>query len=247
MPNLTDKKSILEALRNHPEQVRKLWVEQGFERHFEECIHEAKSRGIQFRILPKDRFVGKQGGIKSHVFLERDEYSYIDPDSFLSSINASSFPFICALDGVQDPQNLGNIIRSAACFNVDAIIIPKDRACAVTSTVVQIARGAVEHVKVARVTNLARYIDSLKQAGIFCCGFDEKGKEPLWTTNFTGATCLVFGGEEGLRRLTREMCDTIVSIPTNASFLSLNVATSFAIASYELTKQRKMKGLQEVL
>ena len=244
MANLTDKKSILEALRNHPEQVRKLWIEQGFERHFEECIHEAKSRGIQFRVLPKDKFFGKQGSMKSHIFLERDEYSYIDPDSFLANINPSSCPFICALDGVQDPQNLGNIIRSAACFNVEALIIPKDRACAVTSTVIQVARGAVEHIKIARVTNLARYIDSLKQAGVFCCGFDEKGRDPLWTSDFTGATCLVFGGEDGLRRLTREMCDAIVSIPTTASFLSLNVATSFAIASYEATKQRNLKHLR---
>ncbi len=246
MPNLTDKKSILEALRNHPEQVRKLLIEQGFERHFEECIHEAKSRGIQFRIVPKDKFFSKQNSMKSHIYLERDEYSYIDPDDFLYHVDTSSSPFLCALDGVQDPQNVGNIIRSAACFNVEALFIPKDRACAVTDTVVQVARGAVEHVKIARVTNLARYIDSLKRTGVFCCGFDEKGTDPLWTADFTGAVCLVFGGEEGLRRLTREMCDAVVSIPTNTSFLSLNVATSFAVASYEVTRQRKSKQLQGV-
>lgn len=238
MPLLTNKNSILETIKKHSDQVRKLWIEQGFERAFDECIQEAKTRGIQFRVLPKETFFSKYKGVKTHICLERDNYSYVDPDTLLAGLKTRVNPFLCAFDGVQDPQNLGNIVRSAACFDADTLIIPKDRACAITDTVVQITRGAIEHVSVTRVTNLTRYLNALKKAGVFCYGLDEKGKEPLWTIDLKGPVCLVFGGEDGLRRLTRETCDTIVRVPTNPSFPALNVATCFALSAYEVKKQR---------
>jgi len=240
VPLLTDKNSILETIKNHSGQVRRLWIEQGFERIYDECIKEAKTQGIQFRVLPKETFIKKCKGVKTHICLERDDYSYGDPDLLLAGLKTRVNPFLCAFDGVQDPQNLGNIVRSAACLNTDALIIPKDRACAVTDTVLQIAQGAIEHVNVTRVTNLARYLDALKKTGVFCYGLDEKGKEPLWTIDLKGPVCLVFGGEDGLRRLTRETCDAIVRIPTNPLFPALNVATCFALSAYEAKKQRNI-------
>jgi 23S rRNA (guanosine2251-2'-O)-methyltransferase len=89
-----------------------------------------------------------------------------------------------------------------------------------------------------RVTNLSRYLDALKKRGVFCYGLDERGATALWEVDLTGSVCLVFGGEEGLRRLTKETCDALVRIPTNPSFPSLNVATSFALACYEVVRQR---------
>ena len=133
-------------------------------------------------------------------------------------------------------------MRSAACFDAEALIIPKDRACAITDTVAQIAQGAIEHVPITRVTNLTRYLEALKKAGIFCYGLDEKGEAPLWTIDLKGPICLVFGGEDGMRRLTKETCDAMLKIPTNPLFPSLNVATCFALSAYEVKKQRWVMG-----
>jgi 23S rRNA (guanosine2251-2'-O)-methyltransferase len=239
MPLLTDKNGILEAILAHPGKIRKLWIEQGFERVFDEVIRETKARGIQFRVITKDEFFKRFRGTKSHICLERDDFSYLDDADLLGSLVPSSNPFLCAFDGVQDPQNLGNILRSAACLDTGAIIIPKDRACAVTDTVAHIAKGALEHVAVARVTNLVRYLVELKKAGVFCFGLDEKGDQSLWDVDLKGPVCLVFGGEDGLRRLTRETCDVMVRIPANPAFSSLNVATCFALSAYEVRRQRQ--------
>ncbi len=242
MPYLTDKNGIKELLRHHPASARRLWVEQGFEAVSNEIIREAKRQGVSFKVLPKEAFSKQFRDIKSHICLERDEFTYTDPDVFLGDVGLMKAPLVCAFDGIYDPQNLGNIIRSAACFGVDAIIIPKDRSCGITQTVASISRGAIEHIKVVRVVNLARYIDELKKAGLFCYGLDERGEGPVWQIDLQGPVCLVYGAEEGLRRLTRQTCDAIVKIPTVSAFPSLNVATSFAVSVCEVKRQR-MTGL----
>ncbi|MBP1745766.1 MAG: putative TrmH family tRNA/rRNA methyltransferase, partial [Deltaproteobacteria bacterium] len=132
--------------------------------------------------------------------------------------------------------------RSAACLEIDGIIIPKDRACGITETVAAVSRGGFEHVTVARVVNLARYLSDMKQSGFFCYGFDEKGTVSIWEANLTGPVCLIFGNESGLRRLTKETCDQVLRIPTSPAFPSLNVATSFAIAVYEAKRQRLLRA-----
>jgi 23S rRNA (guanosine2251-2'-O)-methyltransferase len=238
MPYLTNKNSIIEIIRSHPESVRRLWIEHGYETVSDEVIKEAKKQGTSFKVLPKDIFCKKFSDIKAHICLERDEISYTDPDEFLHDLESIKSPLLCAFDGIFDPQNLGNILRSAACFGADAIIIPKDRSCGITQTVTSISRGGIEHVKVIRVVNLARYIDTLKKTGIFCYCLDEKGAVPIWKTDLRGAVCLVFGSEEGLRRLTREKCDGIIKIPTEDNFSSLNVATCFALSICEVKRQR---------
>jgi predicted rRNA methylase len=238
MPYLTNKNSIIELIRNHPRSAKRLWIEHGYENASDEVIKEAKKQGISFKILQKDIFLNKFSDIKSHICLERDEISYTDPDELLHDLEGIKNPLLCAFDGIFDPQNLGNILRSAACFGVDAIIIPKDRSCGITQTVVSISRGGIEHVRIVRVVNLARYIDTLKKTGIFCYGLDEKGAVPVWKTDLRGAVCLVLGSEEGLRRLTREKCDEIIKIPTEENFASLNVATCFAVSVCEVKRQR---------
>jgi 23S rRNA (guanosine2251-2'-O)-methyltransferase len=241
MPFLFNKNSILETIREHPYMARRLWIEAGYEGTSDECIKEAKKRGVSFRILPGEVFLKKFQGAKSHICLERDDVSYVDPDTFLEDIKSVSNPLICALDGIYDPQNLGNIIRSAACLEVNGVIIPKDRSCGITETVTGISRGAIEHVKIVRVVNLSRYLEEMKEIGIFCYGMDERGAVPLWKADLIGPVCLVFGKEEGLRRLTRERCDEILKIPTCNAFPSLNVATSFALSVYEARRQRQPK------
>lgn len=238
MPFLSSRNSILETIREHPETIHRLWIEAGYERVSDEVIREAKKQGISFRVLPGETFSNKFKEAKSHIFLEKDEVSYIEADSFLKGLHSINNPFLCAFDGIYDPQNLGNIIRSAACLGVDAIILPKDRTCGITETVARISKGGIEHVHIVRVTNLPRYLEEMKREGIFCYGLDEQAAKPLWSVDLKGSVCLVFGKEDGLRRLTKTKCDEILKIPTSEAFPSLNVATSFAVSVYEVKRQR---------
>jgi 23S rRNA (guanosine2251-2'-O)-methyltransferase len=239
---LDNKNSILEAIRVHPDEARRIWVEAGYERAADAVIQEARKLGISFRVLSREEFAKRFRGNRSHICLEREAFSYREPEAIVKAIGSVRRPFLGAFDGIADPQNLGNVLRTAACFGMDAIILPKDRSCGVTETVSGVARGATEHIAVAQVTNLARYLEALKKENVFCFGLDEHGKKHLWELDLTIPLCLVFGREEGMRRLTRETCDEVVKIPTAPAFPSLNVATSFAIATYEVTRQRKLMG-----
>jgi 23S rRNA (guanosine2251-2'-O)-methyltransferase len=238
MPPVTNKDGILTIICEHPERIRKLFIEKGYERLADDIIGEAKKQGVSFRVLPREAFSRQAKGVKDHVCLEADEFSYTDQDAFLGEMRRIADPLLCAFDGIYDPQNLGNIVRSSACFGVDALILPREHSCGVNETVAKISRGAVDHAKIVRVTNLARYLDEIKRLGIFCYGLDEKGTLPLSDIDLTGPVCLVLGKEDGLRRLTREKCDQIVRIPTAGSFSSLNVATCFAVSVYEARRQR---------
>jgi 23S rRNA (guanosine2251-2'-O)-methyltransferase len=237
---LDNKNSILEAIRVHPDEARRIWVEAGYERAADAVIQEARKLGISFRVISREEFARRFRGNRSHICLEREAFSYREPDSLLKAIGSIRSPFFGAFDGIADPQNLGNVLRTAACFGMDAIILPKDRSSGVTETVSGVARGATEHIAVAQVTNLARYLEAIKKANVFCFGLDEHGKKHLWELDLTIPLCLVFGREEGMRRLTRETCDEVVKIPTAPNFPSLNVATSFAVAVYEVTRQRQL-------
>ncbi len=239
---LDNKNSIIEALRTRPEEAKRLWIEAGYERTHDAVVQDAKKLGISFRILSREEFSRRFRGNRSHICLEREAFTYREPDSLLQQIalkvRSGPWPFLAAFDGISDPQNLGNVLRTAACFGMDAVVLPKDRSCGVTETVVSVARGGTEHIAVAQVTNLHRYLEAIKKENLFCFGLDEQGKKSLWELDLTIPLCLVFGREEGMRRLTRETCDEVARIPTAPGFPSLNVATSFAIAVYEVTRQR---------
>lgn len=235
---LTDRNSIMELLGSHPGEAGTLWIEAGHERRLEELIRAAKACGARFRVVSREEFGRRFKGIHSHVVLEREAFATLDSDAFLARLRTSARPFLAAFDGISDPQNLGNALRSAACLGLDALILPKDRSCSITETVSRVSRGAAEHVTLVRVTNLHRTLEELKRKNIFCYGLDERAAKNLWDLDLTIPLCLVFGKEEGMRRLTRETCDELVRIPTTAQFSTLNVATSFAIAAYEVQRQR---------
>jgi 23S rRNA (guanosine2251-2'-O)-methyltransferase len=239
MPLLGNRDSILEIMRSHPGRAKKLWVEEGYQNTFGKIIDEAKKHGIPFRTVGREEFEKRFKGFKNRLCLESDDFSYADPDEFLIEISSLKEPFLSAFDAINDPQNLGNIARTAACLEVHGIILPKDRSCSITETVINVARGGIEHLKIAQVTNLARYLDELKRRNVFCYGLDERADLTLQEVDLTGPVCLVLGSEERLRRLTREKCDQLVRIPTNPAFPALNVATSFAIAAYEVMRQRR--------
>jgi 23S rRNA (guanosine2251-2'-O)-methyltransferase len=239
MPYLDNRNSIVEVLRFYPEEATRLWVEAGHERPASLVMGEARKAGVSVRVIPREEFAKRFKGVKSHICLEREGFHYTDPDALLAAIPSMPMPFFSAFDGIYDPQNLGNVIRSAACFSLDAIILPRDNACSVTDTVTNVARGGAEHVKIGRATNLPRYIEELKKRNVFCFGLDEKADKNLFEMDLTGPLCLVLGSEEGLKRLIRERCDMLLKIPASVGFPSLNVGSAFAIAAYEAVRQRK--------
>ncbi len=238
MPLIGNRETIIEILRSHPEQARRLWVEEGYQQTFSKVVDEAKLAGVAFRVISHEEFSRRFKTLKARLCLESEEFAYADPDELLARLPSVRNPFLAAFDAVNDPQNLGNIMRSAACLGTGALILPKDRSCSVNETAIRVASGASAHVKVARVTNIVRYMEELKKARLFCYGLDQRGRRTVAEADLTGPICLVLGSEEGLRRLTRERCDEVLRIPTNPDFPALNVATSFAIAAYEVMRQR---------
>ena len=148
-------------------------------------------------------------------------------------------PLLLVLDGVQDPHNLGACLRSAAAAGVDAVIAPRDRACGLTATVRKVASGGAEVVPFFRVTNLARTLRTLQQAGVWLIGADAAGEGTLYDSDLHGPVALVLGAEgQGLRRLTREHCDLLVRIPMPGAVESLNVSVATGVFLFEAVRQR---------
>ena len=149
-------------------------------------------------------------------------------------------PFILILDGIEDPHNLGSIIRTAETAGVHGIIIPKRRACGVNSTVAKVSAGAVEYMKVARVNNINDAIEELKENDVWICGTDMEAKKYYNEEDYTGGIGIVIGSEGfGMSRLVKENCDFLVKIPMKGKITSLNASVSAGIVMYEVVKQRK--------
>ena len=149
-------------------------------------------------------------------------------------------PFVLILDGIEDPHNLGSIIRTAETAGVHGIIIPKRRAASVNSTVSKVSAGAVEHMKIARVNNLNDTIKYLKENDIWICGTDMDAKKYYFEEDFKGSIAIIVGSEGfGMSRLVKENCDFLVKIPMNGKITSLNASVSAGIVMYEVVKQRK--------
>ncbi len=167
---------------------------------------------------------------------ERD-YSTVE-DILAYAEEKGEKPFIVLCDGVEDPHNLGAIIRSAECCGVHGIIIPKRRSVGLTSVVGKSSAGAIEHMRIAKVTNLSQTIDELKERGIWFYAAD-MGGEPAYKTDLKGAIGIVLGSEgEGISRLVKEKCDFTVSIPLYGNVNSMNVSCASAVLFYEAAKQR---------
>ena len=160
-------------------------------------------------------------------------------------LDALSEPaLLLILDGVTDPHNLGACLRVADAMGVHAVIAPKDRAVGINATVSKVASGAAETVPYITVTNLARTMRDLKERGIWLIGTSDDADKGLYEADFTGPTALVMGSEgEGMRRLTRETCDLLVSVPMLGSVESLNVSVASGVCLYEARRQRMVKGI----
>ena len=170
----------------------------------------------------------------------KHDYSSVD-DIIAYAESRGEAPFVVILDELEDPHNLGAIMRSADCAGAHGIIIPKRRSVGLTSTVGKASAGAIEHVRVAKVTNLASTIDELKERGLWIYGADMDGSE-YYNTDFSGGVALVLGSEGfGISRLVKEKCDFIVSIPLYGNVNSMNVSCAGAVLLTEVARQRHVK------
>jgi 23S rRNA (guanosine2251-2'-O)-methyltransferase len=151
-------------------------------------------------------------------------------------------PLLVLLDGVEDPQNLGAIVRTALAAGADGVVIPERRAAGLTETVERASAGALAHLPVARVTNLARAMEEMKRAGFWLVGLDERAEKNYTEADFTGAAGIVLGSEgKGLHEVVRKNCDFLVSIPTTGPVRSLNVSVAAGVVLFEALRQRKKK------
>ena len=171
-------------------------------------------------------------------FIERDESDLQD------IIDSSGAPFLLILDGVQDPHNLGACLRTADGAGVDAVIAPRNRAVGMTETVARISCGASESVPFIQVTNIVRTLKELQKSGVWVVGTaDGAESSSLYDVDFKGPIALVMGAEEkGLRRLTRETCDLVVSLPMLGKVDCLNVSVATGVCLYEALRQRTSPG-----
>ena len=209
----------------------------------DEIVAFAKERGIPIEYADRavlDRLAG--GANHQGVVAFAEGYSYSSVDEIVAfAEEKGEAPFLVLLDGIEDPHNLGAIIRTAECAGAHGVVIPKNRATAVNETVLKTSAGAAEYMRCARVTNLNRTISDLKELGIWVYACD-MGESQVWDTDMTGATAIVIGSEgKGVSRLVRENCDGIISMPLAGRIGSLNASNAAAIAMYEVVRQRRQK------
>lgn len=235
---------VKEALRAHPERVVKLYIGRSHGKRVMEILDMVYRYGIPVESVP-GRFLEEMAGTIKHqgVVAELKPYSYASLSMILESWRFSGEKaFILILDSIQDPQNLGSLIRTAHCAGVHGVIIPKDRASQVTPAAVKASAGAVEHTPVARVTNLARTIEDLKREGIWVVGTDSEATRSIYEVDLDMDLAIVVGSEgKGLRPLVRRACDLLVSLPLKGRITSLNASVAGGIVMYEVLR-RRLKG-----
>lgn len=201
-------------------------------------INVMRSHKVKVQLVDK-YVIEKESESKRHqgFIAFTSEYEYADLYDLLDAVKDKD-GFIVVLNEILDPHNLGSIIRVCECAGVDGLVISKDRSASVSDTVMRISAGAANHVKVARVTNINNAIDKLKEEGFWVYAA-EVGGESLYKSNLTGKLCLVIGGEDsGVKRLTKEKCDGILSIPMFGKVNSLNASVACGVVVYEAVRQR---------
>jgi 23S rRNA (guanosine2251-2'-O)-methyltransferase len=237
--------SVRVLLQRSPQRVRQLWLSSSRDAvpRLQELRALAGQAGISV-VEADDSQLEKLAGGERHqgVVVEiapRPE----DPETRLEEALESSGdapPLLLVLDGVTDPHNLGACLRSADAAGVAAVIVPRDRAVGLTPVVRKVAAGAAESVPLVQVVNLARTLRELKQRGVWLVGTSDAAARTLYDVDLSGPTALVLGSEgEGLRRLTREACDELVSIPMAGAVESLNVSVATGVALFEAVRQRR--------
>jgi 23S rRNA (guanosine2251-2'-O)-methyltransferase len=234
--------AVSSALEHDIERVHEVLIEAGGKNpRLADIEDKARRNDISVRRVPLQSLDGIAGGLRHQGAIARYEAPKPIEESELPALleAAQGKALVLVLDGVQDPHNLGACLRSAAAAAVTCVIIPKDKAAPVNATVRKTSAGAADRIPVLSVTNLARTLRALKEAGVWVYGLEGEAGASIHATDLRGNVALVLGGEgEGMRRLTREHCDALLRIPMPGEMESLNVSVAAGIALFEAVRQR---------
>jgi 23S rRNA (guanosine2251-2'-O)-methyltransferase len=237
MIKITRINPILEILRTSPRRVHKIILQkEGERRPVGEIVALAKAGHVPFLFVPRaalDKLAPHHQGVVA--MLAPREFATLE--SILET--AGPMPFLVLLDEIEDPQNLGAILRSAECAGAHGIILPERRSAGLTEAVYEVSSGALEHLKVARVPNLAQTMTELKERGVWLVGAEGGGDGLYYEFDYRQPAGIVLGSEgKGLRPLVRERCDRVLSIPMAGKINSLNVASAASVFFFEVLRQR---------
>ena len=237
--------AVLEALRAGKRQIETITIlESARPDRLKSLLDLAREKSVPVHRVPRlelDRSLGdvRHQGVVARIAAAR----YADADELLdvleSKVGSPDPPLVLGLDGIEDPHNLGSIVRTAECAGVHGVFIAERRAVGLTSVVAKVAAGALEYVPVARVTNLVRLIEQLKERNIWVVGAAAEAKQFYWDWDWKLPAAIFLGSEgQGLHRLVREHCDTLVRIPVTGRLESLNVSVAAAVLLFEARRQR---------
>jgi len=246
MDRLTGIHAVREALESG-RALERIVIARG--RHgdrLEEIVTKARERGVPVRFEER-AIVDRLAGTPQHqgvVAMAAAKHTLDLEDLLKNTTMGSSAPgLLVVLDGVEDPHNLGAVIRSALAAGANGIILPDRRAAGLNETVARAAAGALEHLPVARVVNIARAMEQLKEAGYWTVGLDERAERKHSDVDYKGAVAIILGGEgAGLHELVRKRCDFLVSIPTTGPVRSLNVSVAAGVVLFEAVRQRQAQS-----
>lgn len=232
--------AVLELIKSG-RQIEKIVMEKGAQGSLGRIFAEARKAGVRvqfadMKALDRMSATGHHQGVIAFAA----EFEYCDLEDIISS-KGEKGGFVILCDGIEDVHNLGSIIRVAECAGADGVVIPAQKSASVTETVIRISAGAANYVKVAKVPSLNAAVDKLKNGGYWVYALEADGKS-IYSADLTGNVALVIGGEDsGVKRLTREKCDGVLSLPLSGKVNSLNASVALGIAAYEVVRCRQTK------
>lgn len=229
------------VLKRKPERLQQVWIQTGRQDKRVKGITDALDNlGVRWKVVHRKELDERVAGVHQGIVAAVSESREWTEDDLLAQLAGSDKPpFLLVLDGVTDPHNLGACMRTADAVGIQAVIVPKDKSASLTPVARKVACGAAETVPFVRVTNLARFLRSLQDQGVWLIGTAGEADATLYQADFKGPVALVMGAEgKGMRRLTREHCDQLINIPMLGHVDSLNVSVATGVCLYEALRQR---------
>ncbi|WP_372998356.1 23S rRNA (guanosine(2251)-2'-O)-methyltransferase RlmB [Marinobacter sp.] len=229
------------VLKREPERLQQVWIQTGRQDKRVKSITDALDNlGVRWKVVHRKELDERVSGVHQGIVASVSESREWTEDDLLAQLAGSDKPpFLLVLDGVTDPHNLGACMRTADAVGIQAVIVPKDKSASLTPVARKVACGAAETVPFVRVTNLARFLRSLQELGVWLIGTAGEADATLYQADFKGPVALVMGAEgKGMRRLTREHCDQLINIPMLGHVDSLNVSVATGVCLYEALRQR---------